>query len=71
MPEMQYVDSSNIEAIGYDPDSQELHVQFLKSGETYIYYGVEDWIFQEFLQSDSKGQYLNTKVKGRYNYGKA
>ena len=51
MPEMQYVDSSNIEAIGYDPDNQELHVRFLKSGETYVYYSVEEWVFQEFLQS--------------------
>ncbi|MCA9473825.1 MAG: KTSC domain-containing protein [Nitrospira sp.] len=70
MPEMQYVDSSNIEAIGYDPDNQELHVRFLKSGETYVYYSVEEWIFQEFLQSDSKGIYLNTNIKDRFQYSK-
>ena len=28
MPDMIYVDSSNIEAIGYDDEAQELHVQF-------------------------------------------
>ena len=70
MPEMQYVDSSNIEAIGYDPVAQELHVRFLKSGETYVYYNVEEWIFNEMMQADSKGNYLNTNVKGRYEYGK-
>ena len=37
MPEMIYVDSSNIEAIGYDDDAQELHVRFL-SGTSYIYH---------------------------------
>lgn len=70
MPDMEFVDSSNIEAIGFDPDSQELHVRFLKSGETYVYYGVEEWVFQEFLQADSKGTYLNANIKYRYQYGK-
>ena len=70
MPEMQFVDSSNIEAIGYDGDSQELHVRFLQSGETYVYYGVEEWVFQELMQADSKGSYLNTQIKGSYDYGK-
>ena len=70
MPEMHFVDSSNVEAIGHDPDVQELHVRFAKSGETYVYYGVEEWVFQEFLQADSKGIYLNINIKGRYQYGK-
>lgn len=70
MPEMHYVDSSSIEAIGYDPDSQELHVRFVKSGETYAYYGVEDWVFQEFMQVDLKGSYFNTKIRDRYQYAK-
>ncbi|NKB48132.1 MAG: KTSC domain-containing protein [Alphaproteobacteria bacterium] len=70
MPEMQFVDSSNIEAIGYEPDSQELHVRFLKSGDTYVYYGVEEWVFQEFMQADSKGTYLNAKIKPSYQYAK-
>ena len=70
MPEMQYVDSSNIEAIGYEPNNQELHVRFLKSGETYVYYNVEGWVFQELLQADSKGIYLNSCIKNRYQYAK-
>jgi KTSC domain len=70
MPEMHYVDSSNIEAIGYDPSSLELHVRFLKSGATYVYYGVEEWVFQEFMRADSKGTYLNSNIKGRYQEAK-
>lgn len=70
MPEMQYVDSSNIEAIGYDRDNRELHVRFLKSGETYVYYNVDEWVYQEFLQADSKGKYLNTNIKDRYECSK-
>lgn len=70
MPEMHFVISSNIEAIGYDPDTMELHACFLKSGETYVYYNVEPWVFDEFMQADSKGTSLNRQIKGRYEYGK-
>ena len=70
MPEMVFVDSSSVEAIGYDHGTQELHVQFLKSGETYVYYDVEEWVFQEFMQTDSKGRCLNSAIEGRYQYGR-
>ena len=67
MPEMHYVDSSNVEAIGYDPDTRELHVQFIKSG-TYVYLDVEEWVFTEFLHAESKGQYHNLNIKGVYGF---
>jgi hypothetical protein len=70
MPEMQYVDSSNIEAIGYDSEARELHVRFLKSGETYVYHDVEQWVFDAMMQADSKGSYLNRQIKGTYQYSK-
>lgn len=70
MPEMHYIDSSNIEAVGYDSDSQELHVRFLQSGETYVYYNVDEWVFQDLMRADSKGAYLNTNIKDQYQYGK-
>lgn len=70
MPDMQYVDSSNIEAIGYDAASQELHVRFLKSGETYVYYAVSEWMFVELMQSDSKGRYLNANIKPNHQVAK-
>ena len=69
MPEMTFVDSSNVEAIGYDSDNLELHVQFINSG-LYVYYNVDEWIFDEFMQADSKGRYLNENIKGRYEYEK-
>ena len=68
MPEMHPVDSTNIEAIGYDESSQELYVRFLESGDTYVYFGVEEWVFDEMMHSDSKGGYLNQEVKGSYDY---
>ena len=69
MPEMTYVDSSNIEAVGYDDTTQELHVQFL-SGGYYIYSGVPRTIFDDFINAPSKGSFLNREVKGIYPFTK-
>ncbi len=70
MPEMIFVDSTNVEAVGYDLATRELHVRFLKSGETYVYYAVEEWVFLELMQADSKGKYLNANIITRYQFGK-
>lgn len=70
MPDMIFVDSSNIEAIGYDSATRELHVRFLKSGDTYVYYEVEEFVFEDFRRADSKGTFLNTNIKDRYTFGK-
>lgn len=70
MPEMIFVDSSNIEAIGYDSAARELHVRFLKSGDTYVYYEVEASVFEDFKRADSKGTFLNAHIKDRYGFGK-
>jgi len=69
MPEMIYVDSSNIEAIGYDDDSQELHVRFL-SGGSYTYHDVPRQIFDELMSAPSKGSFLNREVKNVYRFTK-
>ena len=69
MPEMIYVDSSNIEAVGYDDDTQELHVQFLSSGY-YIYSDVPREIFDDLINAPSKGSFLNREVKGIYQVTK-
>jgi hypothetical protein len=70
MPEMEFVDSKNIEAIGYDSSTQELHVRFVKSGQTYVYYNVEEWVFQELRAASSKGNFINTRVKPHYQCAK-
>lgn len=70
MPDMVFVDSSNIEAIGYDSATRELHVRFSKSGETYVYYEVEEFVFEDFKRADSKGTFLNASIKDRYTCSK-
>jgi hypothetical protein len=69
-PEMEYVSSTSVEAIGYDAGSQELHVRFLSSGETYVYTGVPDWVFEELRTSSSMGNFVNTTLKNAYSYYK-
>jgi hypothetical protein len=70
MPAMEHVDSSSIDAIGYDAQTQELYIRFLESGETYIYYDVDEWVYVELMQSDSKGAYVNAHIKPNYDAGK-
>jgi len=65
MPDMILVDSSNIEAVGYDESSSELHVRFRK-GSTYCYRNVPPSIFEEFIAANSKGSYLNRIIKPNY-----
>ncbi|MCH8080061.1 MAG: KTSC domain-containing protein [Proteobacteria bacterium] len=69
MPELIFVDSSNIEAIGYDDDTQELHVQFLSSGY-YVYSDVPREVFDDLMNSPSKGSFLNREVKSIYQFTK-
>ncbi len=69
MPDMTYVDSSNIEAVGYDCEGQELHVQFL-SGGYYVYYDVPQEVFDSLMNAPSKGSYLNREIKGIYQCAK-
>lgn len=61
--------SSNIEAIGHDPRSNELHVRF-KSGATYIHQDVPRSFYQNMLQSPSKGKYHAERIKGVFPHRK-
>lgn len=67
---MQFLNSSNIEAAGYDSERRELHLRFLESGETYVYYDVEEWVFQELIQAPSPGSYLHHYIRDKYQYSR-
>jgi len=64
-----YVDSSNIEAVKYDRDIQELHVMFL-SGGSYCYHGVPEEKYTALLEASSKGSFLNREIKRVYEFSK-
>lgn len=68
-PEMHLVNSSNVEAVGYDADSSAIYVRFL-GGDTYVYSGAEQSTFEELLNADSVGSYFNRMIKPNYDCSK-
>jgi hypothetical protein len=67
---MDAVDSSNIEAIGYNAESRELHVQF-KGGSVYIHEEFPPSLAAEFKASPSKGSFYHAHIKNRFNAKRA
>ena len=63
------VDSTSIKAIGYDVINGILRVRFVNDN-VYDYLEVLPDVFDEFMNSPSKGTYLNTKIKDAYRFEK-
>lgn len=67
--ERKYVESSNLYAIGYDPDSAILEIEF-KSGSIYEYYDVPQYEYDNLMAADSKGTYAHQNIYKRYRQSK-
>lgn len=63
------VSSSNVAAVGYDADTQELEVAF-KSGGVYRYHGVPAGVAAALMDANSIGSYLAGNIKGVYRHEK-
>ena len=61
------VDSSMMNAIGYDEASKTLIIVF-NSGKTYEYANVPAEVFQDFLAADSKGVFFRSEIDECYDY---
>jgi len=68
-PEMKPVESSNLAAVGYEPSSQTLHVQF-KGGGHYTHAGFPPEAHSAFMASESKGKHYNANIKGKFAHTK-
>lgn len=62
--EMEYVDSKNVDQIGYNEETGECHVIF-KSGRHYIYSDVSEEVWSQFRSAESKGKFLNAEFKAK------
>lgn len=62
--DMIYVDSSNVDQIGFDADAGEAHVMF-KGGRHYIYSEVSLEVWEQFRDSPSKGIFVNQEFKAK------
>ena len=65
MPRMQRVESSSVEAVGFDPARNELTVRFV-GGSTYVYGMVPRAVFEALLGADSIGRFVNERIKPRH-----
>lgn len=60
------VKSSNIKAVGYDPQNKIMHVEFL-SGSKHAYPGVEPAQHSAMMESSSIGSHFHTHIKSKIN----
>lgn len=68
MFEMIPVESSNLQAVGYDDNQHILQVEF-KNSTVYQYFNVERYIFDGLLSAESKGKYFDQNIKkAGYSY---
>jgi hypothetical protein len=61
--------SSVVRAIKYDEPSHTLRVVYL-SGNIYEYKEVPLSVYEKMRSATSKGTFLNTKIKGHYDFQK-
>lgn len=60
-------DSSNVQAVGYEPAARHLVVSF-RGGSSYRYDEVPPDVFACLVSAKSVGEYLNQRIKGRDTY---
>lgn len=63
------VASSSIVSIGYDGGSETLEIEF-ENGGVYQYYNVPAAIHQQFMESNSKGQFHHANIRNAYPYAR-
>ncbi len=60
---MNPLKSSHISEVGYDPETQELHVKF-STGHTYSYPGVSQEQHDALVAAESPGKHFREKFRG-------
>jgi hypothetical protein len=64
--DIEFPTSSNIQAIAYDDDTQDLTITFKPGDRTYVYRGVTGNEADGFTTASSAGEYLNRVIKRSY-----
>ncbi len=59
------VESSSVRAVGYDPATFELEVEF-RNGRSYRYQQVPVAAYRLLLQAPSIGEFVNEQIKPRF-----
>ncbi|MCC8409735.1 KTSC domain-containing protein [Mucilaginibacter sp. UR6-1] len=61
-----HVESSALESIGYDTESQTLELEFRDNGGVWQYFNFKPSAFKKFIDSDSLGRFFVKKIKGKF-----
>jgi hypothetical protein len=64
----EYVESSMIKSIGFDPNTSTLEVEF-NSGAIWQYYDVLESTYYEMKSASSIGKFFHANIKGHYSDG--
>jgi len=65
----EYVDSSSLQSVGYNEEYQTLEVEF-RNGAVYQYYNCPKLMYDELMNSPSKGQFFNSQIRDRFPYSR-
>lgn len=62
-------ESSHIQSIGFDEETETLAVRFHRGG-TYYYHGVDEETYQKLQKAESPGEFFCTNIKGKIPHRK-
>jgi len=62
-----WVSSTSINRVGYNQKTRTLEVEF-RNGRAYQYLGVPPQVYDQLMQADSKGRFINFIIKKNYSY---
>jgi hypothetical protein len=65
----KHVDSSNIDSIGYDLDSQTLEIEF-QNGYVYQYFDVPESYYHNLMEAGSHGKNFCDNIKGHFRFAR-
>ncbi|MDD7887886.1 KTSC domain-containing protein [Flavivirga sp. 57AJ16] len=61
------IESSILNSMGYDPESEILEIELKKNKQIRQYHNLSKAIWQELKNSHSKGRYFLKHIKGKYD----
>lgn len=75
--EMHEIASSHLESIGYNYDNGKMIIKTrdresksgaITPGSVIEYTDVPMYVYDQMMESDSKGKFMNSEIKGKYEY---
>ena len=67
-PDLQPVHSSLLAAVGYDAQTRQLYVRFLRTQALYVFHDLDEAVYKQLLAAGSMGDYFNEEIRDRYHY---